>query len=74
METNDIVIDPIPEYFNDSNISPCGTNASLTCNSFITDQSFKSNLTARIYKLKPMSNLPVDHRMLCTLYTAFDVV
>ena len=49
IETNDIVIDPIPEYFND-NISPCGSNACLTCDSFISDQSFKSNLTGRIYK------------------------
>ena len=49
VETNDIVIDPIPEYFND-NISPCDSNACLTCNSFISDQSFKSNLTGRIYK------------------------
>ena len=32
VETNDIVIDPIPEYFND-NISPCDRNACLTCNS-----------------------------------------
>ena len=47
VETNDIVIDPIPEYFND-NISPCDSNACLTCNSFISDQSFKSNLTGRI--------------------------
>ena len=48
METNDVVIDPIPEYFND-NISPCD-NAFLTCNSFISDQSFKRNLTGKIYK------------------------
>ena len=46
VKTNDIVIDPIPEYFN-YNISPCGSNA---YNSFISDQSFKSNLTGRIYK------------------------
>ena len=32
VETNDIVIDPLPEYFND-NISPCDSNACLTCNS-----------------------------------------
>ena len=36
VETNDIVIDPIPKYFND-NISPCDSNACLTCNSFISD-------------------------------------
>ena len=34
VETNDIVIDPIPEYFNDS-ISPCVSIACLACNSFI---------------------------------------
>ena len=49
VETNYIVIDPIPEYFSD-NISPCDSNACLTCNSFMSDQSFKSNLTGRIYK------------------------
>ena len=59
VETNDIVIDPVPEYFND-NISPCDSNA---CHSFISDQSFKSNLTGINYKtkFKPMSSLPVDH-------------
>ena len=32
VETNDIVIDPIPKYFND-NISPSDSNACLTCDS-----------------------------------------
>ena len=44
VETNDRVINTIPEYFND-NISPCDSNVSLTCNSFICDQSCKSNFT-----------------------------
>ena len=48
VKTNDIVIDPIPEYFND-NISPC--------NSFISDQSFESNLTGRIYKTQTYEQL-----------------
>ena len=56
VETNDIVIDPIPEYFND-NISPCDSNACLTCNSFISDQSFESNLTGRIYKTQTYEQL-----------------
>ena len=56
VETNDIVIDPIPEYFN-GNISPCDSNACLTCNSFISDQSFKSNLTGRIYKTQTYEQL-----------------
>ena len=57
VETNDIaVIGPIPEYFND-NISPCDSNARLTCSSFISDQSFKSNLTGRIYKTQTYEQL-----------------
>ena len=56
VETNDIVIDPIPEYFND-NISPCHSNACLTCNSFTSDQSFKSKLTGRIYKTQTYEQL-----------------
>ena len=56
VETNDIVIDPIPEYFND-NISPCDSNVCLTCNSFISDQSFKSNLTGRICKTQTYGKL-----------------
>ena len=56
VKTNDIVIDPISEYFND-NISPCDSNACLTCNSFISDQSFKSNLTGRIYKTQTYGQL-----------------
>ena len=56
VETNDIVIDPIPEYFND-NISLCDSNACLTCNSFISDKSFKSNLTGRIYKTQTYEQL-----------------
>ena len=56
VKTNDIVIDPIPEYFND-NISLCGSNACLTCNSFISDQSFKNNLTGRIYKTQTYEQL-----------------
>ena len=54
--TNDIVIDPIPEYFND-NISPCDSNACFTCNSFTSDQTFKSNLTHRIYKTQTFEQL-----------------
>ena len=49
VETNDIVFDPISEHFND-NISPCNSEACLTSSSFVSDHSFKSNLTGRIYK------------------------
>ena len=54
--TNYIVIDLIPEYFND-NISPCDSNNCLSCNSFLSDQSFKSNLTGRIYKTQTYEQL-----------------
>ena len=39
------------------NISPCDSNACLTCNSFISDQSFKSSLTGRIYKTQTYEQL-----------------
>ena len=56
IETNDIVIDPISEHFND-NISLCNSKACLTCSSFVSGQSFKSNLTARIYETQPYEQL-----------------
>ena len=56
VETNDIVIDPISEHFSD-NISPCNSKACLTCSSFVSDQSFKSNLTARIYETQTYEQL-----------------
>ena len=56
VETNDIVIDPIPEYFND-NISLYDSNDCLTCNSFMSDQSFKNNLTGRMYKTQTHEQL-----------------
>ena len=56
VETNDIVIDPISEHFN-NNISPCNSKACLTCSSFVSDQSFKSNLTGRIYKTQTYEQL-----------------
>ena len=56
LETNGILIDSIHEYLND-NISLCDSNACLTCNSFISDQSFESNLTGRIFKTQTYEKL-----------------
>ena len=56
VETNDIVIDPIPEYFDD-NTSRYDSNDCLTCNLFVSDLSFKSNLTGRIYKTQTHEQL-----------------
>ena len=55
VETNDIVIEPIPEYFND-NISPCD---SIAC-SFIRDQSLERNLTDRIYETQTYEQLTCE--------------
>ena len=56
VETNDIVIDPISERFND-NISPSNSKACLICSSFVNDQSFESNLTGRINKTQTYEQL-----------------
>ena len=50
------MIGPISELFN-NNISPCNSKACLTCSSFVSDQSFKSNLTGRIYKTQTYEQL-----------------
>ena len=68
VETNNTLIEPIPEYFND-NISPCHSNACLTCNSFISDQSFKSNLTGRIYKTQTYEQLTCESsNVVCAMH------
>ena len=49
-KTSDIVINPLSEYLN-NDISPCGKKSCQTCNQFVSDQSFKSNLNGKEYKL-----------------------
>ena len=49
MKTTDIVINPLSEYLN-NDISLCGKKSCQTCNQFISDQSFKSNMTGKEYK------------------------
>ena len=49
VKTTDIVINNLSEYRN-NDISPCGKTSCQTCNQFISDQSFKSNLTGKEYK------------------------
>ena len=39
----------LSEYLN-NDINPCGKRSCQTCNQFITNQSFKSNLTGKEYK------------------------
>ena len=42
----DIIIHPLTEYLS-NDINHCGTTSCHTCNIFIKDQSFKSNLTGK---------------------------
>ena len=49
MKTADIIITPLSEYLN-NDISQCGKKSCQTCNQFISNQSFKSNLTGKEYK------------------------
>ena len=49
VKTTDIIITPLSEYLNNG-ISLCGKKSCQTCNQFISNQSFKSNLTGKDYK------------------------
>ena len=49
VETKDIIIHPLTEYLS-NDITQRGTTSCHTCNIFIDDQSFKSNLTGKEYK------------------------
>ena len=49
VKTTDIIITPLSEYLN-NDISPCGKKSCQTCNQFISNQSFKTNLTGKEYK------------------------
>ena len=49
VQTKDIVIHPLTEYLS-NDINQCRVTSCHTCNIFINDQSFKSNLTGKEYK------------------------
>ena len=49
VQMKDIIIHPLTEYLS-NDINQCGTTSCHTCNIFIDDQSFKSNLTGEEYK------------------------
>ena len=49
VQTKDIILHPLTEYLS-NDINQCGAASCHTCNIFINDQSFKSNLTGREYK------------------------
>ena len=49
VQTKYIISHPLTEYVS-RDIYQCGTTSCHTCNIFINDQSFKSNLTGKEYK------------------------
>ena len=49
VQTKDIIIHPLTEYLS-NDINQCGATSCHTCNIFINDQFFKSNLTGKEYK------------------------
>ena len=49
VQMKDIITHPLTEYLS-NNINQCGTTSCHTCNIFLNDQSFKSNLTSKEYK------------------------
>ena len=48
---------PLSAYLN-NDISPCGNKSYQTCNQFVSNQSFKSNLTGKEYKTTTYDKLP----------------
>ena len=49
VQTKDIIIHPLTEYLS-NDINQCGATSCHTCNIFVNNQSFKSNLTGKEYK------------------------
>ena len=62
VQTKDIIIHPLTEYLS-NDINQCGTTSCHTCNIFIDDQSFKSNLTGKEYKTLVMIDFHVAPHM-----------
>ena len=49
VQMKDIIIHPLTEYLS-SDINQCGATSCHTCNIFVNNQSFESNLTGKEYK------------------------
>ena len=49
VQMKDIIIHPLTEYLS-NDINQCGATSCHTCNIFVNNQSFKSNLTGKEYK------------------------
>ena len=49
VQTKDIIIHPLTEYLS-NDINQCGATSCHTCNIFVNNQSFESNLTGKEYK------------------------
>ena len=73
VQTKDIIIHPLTEYLS-YDINQCGATSCHTCNIFINDQSFKSNLTGKEYKTISYDRLSRGSTNVIYEYIAFIVV
>ena len=74
VQTKDIIIHPLTEYLS-NHINQCGITSCHTCNIFIDDQSFESNLTGKEYKTISYNrlscgstNVIYEYTVYCSLY------
>ena len=73
VQTNDIIVNPLTEYLN-NDINKCCQTSCRTCNIFINDQVFKSNLTGKEYKTITYDRLPCGSTNVIYQDIAFTVV
>ena len=69
----DIIIHPLTEYLS-NDINQCGTTSCHTCNIFVNNQSFKSNLTGKEYKTISYDRLSCGSTNVIYEYIVFIVV
>ena len=73
VKTTDSVINPLSESLN-NDISACGKKSCQTCNQFISDQLFKSNLTGKEYKITTYDKLSCGSLNIIYEFIVFIVV
>ena len=73
VQTKDIIIHPLTEYLS-NDINQCGATSCHTCNIFVNNQSFKSNLTGKEYKTISYDRLSCGSTNVIYEYIVFIVV
>ena len=73
VQTKDIIIHPLTEYLS-NDINQCGATSCHTCNIFVNNQFFKSNLTGKEYKTISYDRLSCGSTNVIYEYIVFIVV